>query len=774
MTLTMSLSLAVLFAPQPASAGDTRICAQDGAQDGRLSIVPKTDKRDRVVGDYVVLVYNARTHLTSWYDYSTKDDISKPIPRNASLFPIVYMKEKMAVHVCGLHFGDTLTVSTNPTGVPEAGADFRGVTPNAAPALQTTVDALSASSSTGSSTQLGSLGLGSPSPLSSLAVSVITPGSNGGKTAGGPANAYTDAVINVSPEQLALAMHAFHRDARLVHVAIEELRKASLRMADVRQQSTKTVSEILQEAGVEEDSGEIPSDILPGSIEYLQAEAMTLLRDLKKIQNKKEDNPDRQNPAAFDEYMSKVQAFIGELGGLNSTLNSDALGARALTLEQNYATITGILGTVDDIIRADRYLDCAKPPTVTPACPLKKDCPPATPASDTVNCRYWEQMTFEEFRARYDSVLKNDLHDTDNITSVVVFDELKGLQAQLQVLDVLTGEVFKMMDRWYEDSSFEDTDLLTPVGGSALERINIIVQRTYVPFTFAASSSSGSGGSTTAGGGGGSQAGAAGGGGAGGAGGAAAAAGAGAGSGSASGAGAAGGGAGGGPGGGGGGGTTTTPAHTVETVLVEVHRRANFNIVGGAMVIRVPTKSFSVQPQIATATVSGGTTVYPASCNGGTPPTNIPAPAGAVSTPYYCATLTQTSDWQVAGMVGVAWFPLGRDYFPRGTSGSLHLHNMIPSFLAATSVTSLGNAFLGPDFEPVNGLDLFVGIASAHQTGLPSSMPLTNVLLPVGNSNGPPTLPTVIHVKAGLTFGVGFDLSVFTQIFSKPASAGLP
>ena len=184
------------------------------------------------------------------------------------------------------------------------------------------------------------------------------------------------------------------------------------------------------------------------------------------------------------------------------------------------------------------------------------------------------------------------------------------------------------------------------------------------------------------------------------------------------------------------------------------------------MVIRVPTKSFGVQPGIATSLGSG---TYSASCNGGSPQTIAMAS-------FYCATVTQTSDWQVAGMAGVAWFPLlgGRDYFPRGTSGSLHWRNLAPALLVATSVTSLGNAFVGPDFEPVNGLDLYVGIASAHQTALPSSQSLTAVLLPSGNGNNPPTLQTATHVKAGLTFGVGFDLSVFTQIFSKTSSAGLP
>lgn len=678
--------------PKSPQIRSTRVC--DGKD--RLAIEPKTKKRPQVEGDYLVLFYNARTHLTDWYDYSPKNDAEKPVSsRNASFLPIVYTREKIAVHVCGLRFGDTLTVSTNPIGVPEGGADIRGVAPSAAPALTSTADALAGSGVNGGIVQPGDLGFGGPAPLGSLSVSGITAGQNAAISTSSN-NSYTDATITISPQQLAMMMHAFRKNARAVDGKIKELQKVS---------------------GIQ-DSDQNPAIFLPGGIEYLLAESKTLLDGLKKIQNQP-GNPDKQNPAAFDEYQAKVQASIGELGGLNSTLNGAALAARAIALQQNYATIMGVLGTVRDIVHADEQLGCDNPPTACPisngsaqpagcpgsndntppaACPGGKGKTPPTgcsdaqriPTGDTVNCHYWEKKTFRAFLHAYDYELNTVLQDTDDITPKNVFDELAALQRQLQLLDLQTGEIFKIMNRWYSNSSFEDTDLLTPITGNALERINIVVQRTYVPYTFAASSSSSGAappaGATP------SLGGAGGGAGAGGTGASAGGTAGGAGASAQSGAG-----AGGGGGAGGTGGSTTTPAHTVKTVLVEVHRKANFNLVGGAMAIRVPTKSFGVQPEIATGKTSGSTTVYPASCNGG-PTTNIPAAANAPSTPYYCATVTQTSNWQVAGMAGMAWFPAGRDYFPHGSGAAFRPQNLIPSALLATSVTSLGNVFLGPNF----------------------------------------------------------------------------
>jgi hypothetical protein len=146
------------------------------------------------------------------------------------------------------------------------------------------------------------------------------------------------------------------------------------------------------------------------------------------------------------------------------------------------------------------------------------------------------------------------------------------------------------------------------------------------------------------------------------------------------------------------------------------------------------------------------------------------APAPAL---YYCYQRSQTSPWQVAGMAGIAWFPLHRDYFSRERGNMFKAKNLVPSLLLASSITSLGSAFIGPNFEPVNGLDIFAGYASANQASLPSGVsPYT--VYPAGSTGNPPTLNTGTDLKGGFSFGVGFDLNVFIQLFSKTQGPSLP
>jgi hypothetical protein len=231
------------------------------------------------------------------------------------------------------------------------------------------------------------------------------------------------------------------------------------------------------------------------------------------------------------------------------------------------------------------------------------------------------------------------------------------------------------------------------------------------------------------------------------------------------------------------------------TVLMEVHHNADFNLVGGVMAIRVKSASLAVTPEYAQyqalpnsgSSGSGGTpppvTYEPyGSCNGGlqqqagptvTPTPSQPSPT-TYTAPYYCIQSTQTTNWQVAGMVGLEYFPLHRDYFPRQRGTMFVAKNLVPGIMAASSVTSLGNFFLGLNWEPMNGINFFAGQATANQTTLASGVSQTTVYWPVGSSNGPPTIPTATHLRTGWAIGMGFDLGVFTQLFGKAQSPTLP
>jgi hypothetical protein len=125
-------------------------------------------------------------------------------------------------------------------------------------------------------------------------------------------------------------------------------------------------------------------------------------------------------------------------------------------------------------------------------------------------------------------------------------------------------------------------------------------------------------------------------------------------------------------------------------------------------------------------------------------------------------------------MAGLEWFIHPRDYFPHGRGVGTSGENWIPSLLVASSVTSFGSAFIGPNIEPVNGFNFFGGIASAHQQVLPSGVSLTSVYQGTGSSNTPPSITPITHEKWGFSFGIGFDLSVFTQLFTKTSGPQLP
>jgi len=312
-----------------------------------------------------------------------------------------------------------------------------------------------------------------------------------------------------------------------------------------------------------------------------------------------------------------------------------------------------------------------------------------------------------------------------------MFDELDDLKKQLGQIDIRTQTMFEMLNNWYNVSAVEQTDLITPVSSNALMHISIAVQRGYTPFTLtdnpsattpvspAASATSNS---------------------------------------------------------------TGAPAHTVKTILIEVHRIANFNLAAGVMTIHVPTSSYSVVQSAAPATVSAtNPAIYNGSCNGtpvtlsGVPTTTTPTGGGAPITTYTaptfsCVTMTQQTDWQVAGMAGLSWYPWGRDYFPRRKGYTNYARNYIPSVLVASSITSFGSAFGGLNFEPFSGIDFFGGIASANRNVLPTGV-TPNSAVATGY-----TLPSTTQVHVGFSAGIAFDFGVFTQLFSKTTNpvGGLP
>jgi hypothetical protein len=479
-------------------------------------------------------------------------------------------------------------------------------------------------------------------------------------------------------------------------------------------------------AGWTRSTAEEPSDDLePGSVGYL-------IRESARLRNKiRDDSIDGRNAAAFDADMTAVQSLSAELSTLAAALSAQAFGARAIAIQNNYGTLRGILEFID------QGLECSRRDLPEIPEPKKSGSKPTISpraSDDGAPCGKFEKAKFVAFNTAYEheirSLTRTEPADYESLvheTQTEMFKALSRLGGTLQEIDRNTGKIFNTMNRWNSESAVEQTDLITPVTGNALMRISIVVQRGYTPFVLANTPSVAPSAATAAP--------------------SAAAAPPSA--------------------------STSTPAHAVKTILVEVHRVANFNLAGGVMLIHVPNSTYSVNasptPAVSSTTSPTGWT---GTCNGST--VNVPAPpppaSGGTPTPptYACIAATQKSQWQIAGMAGLTWYPWGRDYFPRHSGFSSYRRNLLPSFLLATSVTSLGNAMGAINWEPIGGIDLFAGAGTAHRNVLPNGISTTTGL-PSGYA-----LQTATQVHVGFTTGIAFDFGVFLQLFQKTSAAGMP
>jgi hypothetical protein len=629
--------------------------------------------RPQVEGDYVVIEYNALTYKTSWYDYRNHDLAPQPIDINGSFLPVVYNREKIAVHVCDLKFADQLTVTTNPLALPEGGADVHGYIPTAPTALSPSLDALQSVSSTGVASPASGLGYSTTPGLTVGSVPGLTAQTTS-KDSAGKITGTTDATISLDPGQIALQMYALVRNGEALVESINEMPHG--------QKSTPAS----------------PTAILSGSIDYVLAHAMVVNGEIKadftspeELAIKGHDYSYRANQAAFDRDLSDVQVLATELSTLAATLAANGYGTRAATLQNNYSILRGVLNTTG------------------------------------YGQGHNNNAAFQTFNESYDAKLSilaiADGKNADEIKNWVpktMFDALDNLRTSVQKIDAAAGSAFAEINRWNEDSRVEQTDLITPVANNALMRISILVQHSYTPFTLtnnpaatAAVPASVATGTSA---------------------------------------------------------TTSTPPHAVKTILVEVHRLANFNLAGGVVFFDIANTTYTVTPSTngtGTTTTTGTTmtTTYTGTCNGTTGPTASQGTAGS----YSCVVPTQTSNIQIAGMAGLTFYPWRRDYFPRRSGYSVYKRNLYPSILAATSVTSLGNSMIAGNWEPINGLDFFAGIGWAHSNVLPNGI-TQSTILPAGF-----TLQLGTQVKTGLAFGVAFDFGLLNQLFGgKTSSASLP
>jgi hypothetical protein len=753
--------------------------------------------RPSITDDFIVLEYNADSLQTRWYDYrhsswgGSSSDLEHPhgILRNGTFLPIVYAKEKMLVHVCGLHFTDIVTVSTNPIGLPEAGLDIRGATPTTSvPTLGPALDSIQAIGATGQAATIGGLGFGTTPAITSTVATGVTPGT----VQRGPNGlTYNDASISASPEQLALMMFG--------------LKKNALDLSSNLERGDYLLNVLVSPSDFSDDFLSQPAT----SINRIALEAT---ERYNQTHRDRFDPVDKYNPAAFDWNITNVQNLSVELTNFFGALSAQGYGARAVALWTNY----GVLRAPVDMMEGRlRHRNCI-PPTEAPAAQVAADqaaetyiqasivegeaynkLKAAKDASERValkkaydakhqatqdaqkkmeaardgavqknnsrmrsdqpiNCDDWESKNYQDFLKEYWKYLRELEHrdpsrdQLEHWSPVDMFVDIGDLRQTIITIRGIISDLYAQVNLWNENPYAEQSDFITPVSGNALERISISVQHGYVPFTLSSYALSTAPTVTTppaptittaA--------------------------------------------------------STSAPAHTVKTVL-EVHRRVNLNLIGGVMDIRVPTASYAVQqgttpvsllsttPKPTMGIDSTGATVYTFSfvyqgvCGGttgtvgtvnvtqatATPTPSVPS--SGVPSGYTCVVQTQKSNYQLSAMVGVDLFIPGRDYFPLRRGFKFSARNLIPAPYAVTSVTTLGNSSFGLNFEPVSGVDFLLGAGMASTTKLPGIT--TSTVLPSGY-----TLPQVNEMDWGFTWGVGFDFSLFSQIFSKgPSAASMP
>lgn len=218
--------------------------------------------------------------------------------------------------------------------------------------------------------------------------------------------------------------------------------------------------------------------------------------------------------------------------------------------------------------------------------------------------------------------------------------KIGDLQRSLEDLCSDTQRLFTEMNDWYSKSSVQDVKTLPSLQSNASIQVSLSVKRNFMPFQFGTPTAAAA--ATTAA-------------------------------------------------------TASSFQPIVNSLLIEVHRKVYFNVVGGALAFHVPSNTYAFQHCKDSNGADG-----------------------------YCPFLTATSKFQVQGIVGVVWNPWGRDYFPFGNTQSVGIfgpRRFIPGLMMATSITSLGNAFGGVNIEPTNGIDLYLGAANGTTQTLAPAPP---------------------------------------------------
>jgi hypothetical protein len=176
------------------------------------------------------------------------------------------------------------------------------------------------------------------------------------------------------------------------------------------------------------------------------------------------------------------------------------------------------------------------------------------------------------------------------------------------------------------------------------------------------------------------------------------------------------------------------PVNIKEIFDFEVHKFWHANVVAGFVFSSLASRQYAVQ----TVNVIQ---------NGVSTPQNIPVLANSqVPTAHY--------------LLGICYYLWPRDTYLRTNTKGPAAGNWIPGILGGVGLESSKNFFVGPNFEPVMGIDLSIGFHYGEQTALQPQYSL-GTPLPAGAVD----VPTRTVMAKGFYGMIGFDLNIFRRIF---------
>jgi hypothetical protein len=236
--------------------------------------------------------------------------------------------------------------------------------------------------------------------------------------------------------------------------------------------------------------------------------------------------------------------------------------------------------------------------------------------------------------------------------------------------------------------------------------------------------------------------------------------------------------------------------------IVPFHRIVNFAAAGGFLYARIPSNMFTAEtfPESIVTT----TTTTATSSTGVTTISTTVVPTTSTTT---FAFQSQKQPYQTAGILGINWYPFGRDSFavskrarffdePATRTYSRHTlaQNLVPGVLVATAVNTAGTFVVAPEWDIFPGVSLFGGLTLADKTSLSQNVVLCNSpgttvsTIQYGTTTPPPpgqtvtsvqvqtttgcananatqlsgtTVPTVTGIAPGFGFGIVFNSSLF-------------